>query len=397
MDGLTPSLLVLNAGSSSLKFSIFRAESTDLTLAVRGQISGLGDDPRLTAADGTQRTLIDRALGDQAGNVEGALRVLAKWLDAEALSERVVAVGHRVVHGGAKFVAPVQLDDAVARELEALVPLAPLHLPDNLSVIRAVGVWQPRWRQVACFDTAFHRTHSQFTDVYALPLELYDAGIRRYGFHGLSYEYLASMLPALGPEIAEGRVIVAHLGNGASLCAMTQGRSVDTTMGFSVLDGIPMGTRPGALDPGILIYLARERGMSPDDLEGLLYRKSGLLGLSGVSHDMRELVASSNPRARLAIDYFIWRIAKEIGALSASLGGLDALIFTAGIGEHSPPIRARILETCAWLGVSIDADANLRGGPRISMPGSRVSAWVVPTNEELAIARHTAAVTKLSG
>ncbi|TFH29569.1 MAG: acetate/propionate family kinase, partial [Deltaproteobacteria bacterium] len=314
------------------------------------------------------------------------------WLRAQFTGEPLLAVGHRVVHGGAEFSRPVLVDAPVLAELERLVPLAPLHQPHNLAAIRMLRETQPQIPQVACFDTAFHRAHPQLADLYALPWEYYEAGVRRYGFHGLSYEYIAAALPKVAPGIAGGRVVVAHLGSGASLCAMRAGKSVDSTMGFSTLDGVPMGTRPGGIDPGVLLYLVAQRGMPPAELEKLLYKDSGLLGLSGVSNDMRVLLESREPRARIAVDYFVYRVAREIGALAATLGGVDGLVFTAGIGENSAEIRARIVDACAWLGVTLDAEANWRGGPRISPDGSAVSAWVVPTNEELMIARHTHAL-----
>ena len=297
-----------------------------------------------------------------------------------------------MVHGGPEYSRPVLVDEPVLAALERLVPLAPLHQPHNLAAIRSLRETQPRLPQVACFDTAFHRSHPQLADLYALPWAYYEAGVRRYGFHGLSYEYIAAALPQVAPAIAGGRVIVAHLGSGASLCALRAGVSVDSTMGFSALDGLPMGTRPGALDPGVLLYLVGERGMTAAALEKLLYKESGLLGLSGVSNDMRVLLESGEPRARLAVDFFVYRVAREIGALAAVLGGVDGLVFTAGVGENSAEIRARVVAACAWLGVALDAEANRRGGPRISAEGSAVSAWVVPTNEELMIARHTLAL-----
>ncbi len=308
--------------------------------------------------------------------------------------EPLLAVGHRVVHGGAEFSRPLLVDPPVLAALESLIPLAPLHQPHNLAAIHLLRETQPQLPQVACFDTAFHRTHPQLADLYALPWAYYEAGVRRYGFHGLSYEYIAATLPRVAPAIAGGRVIVAHLGSGASLCALRAGASVDSTMGFSALDGLPMGTRPGALDPGVLLYLVGERGMTPAALERLLYKESGLLGISGVSNDMRVLLASDEPRARLAVDFFVHRVAKEIGALAAVLGGVDGLVFTAGIGENSAEIRSRIVGACAWLGVTLDVEANRRGGPRISRDSDAVSAWVVPTNEELMIARHTLALVE---
>ena len=388
------SILVVNAGSSSLKFSLFRVDdAAGLHLAARGQLDGIGTRPRLKASDGAGTPLVEREIAvAEAREVKDAVALTGAWLRAQFTGEPLLAVGHRVVHGGAEFSRPVLVDAPVLAELERLVPLAPLHQPHNLAAIRMLRETQPQIPQVACFDTAFHRAHPQLADLYALPWEYYEAGVRRYGFHGLSYEYIAAALPKVAPGIAGGRVVVAHLGSGASLCAMRAGKSVDSTMGFSTLDGVPMGTRPGGIDPGVLLYLVAQRGMPPAELEKLLYKDSGLLGLSGVSNDMRVLLASREPRARLAVDYFVYRVAREIGALAATLGGVDGLVFTAGIGENSAEIRARIVDACAWLGVTLDAEANRRGGPRISPDGSAVSAWVVPTNEELMIARHTHAL-----
>ncbi len=392
-------ILIVNAGSSSLKFSLFRAtDANELTPVVDGQMEGLGTRPRLTARDAAGKKLVERELSvSEAREARDAIRLAGAWLREHIHDEDVIAVGHRVVHGGAHYARPVLIDETVYAELERLIPLAPLHQPHNLAAIRAVREWQRETPQVACFDTAFHRTHSQLADLYALPWEYYEAGVRRYGFHGLSYEYIASALPGIAPDVAQGRVIVAHLGNGASLCAINAGQSVDSTMGFSALDGVPMGTRPGALDPGVLLYLVAQRGMQAGELETLLYKQSGLLGISGISSDMRTLLNSTEPRALLAIDYFVQRIAKEIGALIAVLGGVDALVFTAGIGENSAQIRARIVAACAWVGVALDSEANRRGGPCISVAGSAVSAWVMPTNEELMIARHTLALVRSSG
>lgn len=387
------SILVVNAGSSSLKFSIFRMTEADaLQLALHGQIDGLGARPHLCVKDAGGAALEERDYTvKEAGSVKDAITLAGVWLRDHFQSEPLRAVGHRVVHGGTEFSQPVLVDAAVFAALEQLIPLAPLHQPHNLEAIRAVRETQPQVPQVACFDTAFHRSHPPLADLYALPWDYYTAGVRHYGFHGLSYEYIAATLPQVAPEIADGRVIVAHLGSGASLCAIRAGKSVDSTMGFSPLDGIPMGTRPGALDPGVLLHLISQHGMPADELEKLLYNKSGLLGLSGISNDMRVLLESHEPRARLAVDYFAHQVVKQIGALAAVLGGVDGLVFTAGIGEHSAEIRARIMQGCAWLGVLPDAAANQRGGPRISVSGSAVSAWVIPTNEELMIARHTQA------
>lgn len=385
------SILVVNAGSSSLKFSVFHVdEGENLQLAARGNIDGLGNRPVLRVKDAAGATLAERDFSvAEAGAVQDAIRLAGAWLREHFPGQPLRAVGHRVVHGGTEYAQPVLVDAAVYAALERLIPLAPLHQPHNLAAIRAVREAQPMLPQVACFDTAFHRGHPQLADLYALPLAYYTAGVRRYGFHGLSYEYIATALPHVAPEIAAGRVIVAHLGNGASLCALRAGVSVDSTMGFSPLDGIPMGTRPGALDPGILLHLVNQRGMSGADLEKLLYEESGLLGLSGISNDMRVLLESPDPHASLAVNYFVHQIAKQVGALVAVLGGVDALVFTAGIGENAQAIRARVLRACAWLGVTVNADANVRGGPRISAADSTVSAWVIPTNEELMIARHT--------
>ena len=387
------SILVVNAGSSSLKFSLFRLDAADtLQLAVRGQIDGIGSRPHLKAKDDAGEVRVDRDLAPEAAReVKDAITLAGDWLREQFPGEPLRAVGHRVVHGGAEYSRPVLIDDAVYEALEKLIPLAPLHEPHNLAAIRAIRETQPQLPQVACFDTAFHRSHPQLADLYALPWKYYEEGVRRYGFHGLSYEFIAGELPRVAPAIANGRVIVAHLGSGASLCALRGGKSVDSTMGFSPLDGIPMGTRPGSIDPGVLLYLVGQRGMTSAALEKLLYKESGLLGLSGVSNDMRLLLESTEPRARLAVDYFVHYIAKEIGALAAVLGGLDGLVFTAGVGENSSAIRARIMAACAWLGITPDAEANQRGGPCVSAPGSAVSAWVVPTNEELVIARHALA------
>jgi acetate kinase len=385
------SILVVNAGSSSLKFSLFRLGAADaLQLAVRGQIDGIGTRPSLKVKDDAGNTLDARELAvAEVREVKDAIALAGAWLRERFGGDPLLAVGHRVVHGGADYSRPVLVDRAVYDALERLIPLAPLHQPHNLAAIRALRETRPQLPQVACFDTAFHRTHGQLDDLYALPFEYYEAGVRRYGFHGLSYEYVAATLPRVAPQIANGRVIVAHLGSGASLCALRAGQSQHSTMGFSPLDGIPMGTRPGGVDPGVLLHLVGQRGMTPAALERLLYKESGLLGLSGVSSDMRLLLESTEARARLAVDYFVHYVAMEIGALAAVLGGLDGLVFTAGIGENSPEIRARVVAACEWLGVRLDVDANARGGPCISAAGSAVSAWVVPTNEELMIARHT--------
>ena len=383
--------IVLNAGSSSLKFCVYcRPEAEAWRLEARGQIEGIGTSPRFSAKDGHGERVADQALdGSQVHDGRTALDSLAAWLRTQYGGARVLGVGHRVVHGGAAFTGPTIVTPQILEELKALIPLAPLHQPHNLAAIEAVSERLPGVPQVACFDTSFHRGASAVAELIPLPREIRSAGVQRYGFHGLSYEYIASVLPELAPEIAGGRVVVAHLGSGASLCALKNGKSVDHSLGFTALDGLCMGTRPGALDPGVVLYLFQSLGLSPKDVETLLYKKSGLLGISGLSNDMRVLVASSEPGARLAVDYFVYRAAKEIGALAAVLGGIDGLVFTAGIGENSAEIRRRICEASAWLGITVDPIANVRRDPRISGAGSRVSAWVIPTNEELMIARHT--------
>jgi acetate kinase len=385
-------LLVLNAGSSSLKFSVFQARKMEpLWLAARGQIDGLGTSPRIWARDWTTGTVDEETIRD----ARQALGSLAAWLRSHFRGARVVGVGHRVVHGGPRYAAPIVVTPSVLEDLRTLIPLAPLHQPHNLAAIDAVSDRLPDVPQVACFDTSFHHARRAVSVVVPLPPEIRESGLQRYGFHGLSYEYIASVLPQAAPEIAGARVIVAHLGSGASLCAMRDGRSLDTTFGFTALDGLCMGTRPGALDPGVVLYLFQGLGLSVKEVETLLYKQSGLVGLSDISSDMRELLESGEPGAQLAIDYFVYRAAKEIGALAAVLRGIDGLVFTAGIGEHSAEIRKRICEASSWLGVELDPDLNERHGPRISTNRSRVSTWVIPTNEELMIARHTASLLGL--
>ena len=383
--------VVLNAGSSSLKFCVYsRPEAEAWGLEARGQIEGIGTSPRFSAKDGAGGPLDGHGVNLSAvSDARTALDALAAWLRSRYGGARVLGVGHRVVHGGAKFAGPTIVTPQVLEELRTLVPLAPLHQPYNLAAIDAVSERLPQVPQVACFDTSFHRGQPAVAEVIPLPREICRAGVQRYGFHGLSYEYIASVLPQVAPEIASGRVVVAHLGSGASLCALKNGRSVDHSLGFTALDGLCMGTRPGAIDPGVVLYLFQNLGLSAKEVEAILYKKSGLLGISGISNDMRDLIGSSEPGARLAVDYFVYRAAKEIGALAAVLGGIDGLVFTAGIGENSAEIRARICESSAWLGVDLDTEQNARRGPRISRTDSRVSAWVIPTNEELMIARHT--------
>lgn len=388
-------LLVLNAGSSSLKFSMFRRhEQQGWRLESHGEIEGIGRSAQFFARDAQGGTLAKTSL-DSVGDADTALEALLSWLRSKYDGERILGVGHRVVHGGIRHPQPVVVTPQVLAELQELVPLAPLHQPHNLAAIETLFKRMPGVPQVACFDTSFHHGRAEVAKIVPLPDEIRKSGVQRYGFHGLSYEYIAPVLREIAPEIAKGRVIAAHLGNGASLCALQNGKSVDNTFGFSVLDGLCMGTRPGALDPGVVLYLFQALKLSAPEVETLLYHRSGLLGVSGISNDMRDLLASSDPSARLAVDYFVYRAAKEIGAMAAVLGGVDGLVFTAGMGEHSPEIRRRICAASAWLGLELDAEANSRGGPRISTARSRISVWVIPTNEELMIAQHTAAVLGL--
>jgi len=393
---VTDIVLVLNAGSSSIKFSVFVCPAGGpLARVYGGIIEGLDAQPRFVALDAGGAPIVDEPLKPGPGERQDhatALAALLEWIDGHALGMTAVAAGHRVVHGGGRYLAPVLIEPGVLGVLGELVPLAPLHQPHSLAAIRALAALKPGLPQVACFDTAFHRSQPAVARAFALPHELSLAGIRRYGFHGLSYEYIAEVLPEFASAEAEGRVVVAHLGAGASMCAMRARRSVATTMGFTALEGLPMGTRSGAIDPGVILYLMSERGMSLAAVTDLLYHRSGLLGVSGISSDMRDLLASDSPRAAAAIDLFVYRIGRELGSLAAALGGIDALVFTGGIGEHAAPIRARVCRDAGWLGVGLDEAANLSGGPRISTPGCPVSAWVIPTDEELMIARHTRAL-----
>ncbi|HEU5136680.1 MAG TPA: acetate/propionate family kinase [Steroidobacteraceae bacterium] len=382
--------LVLNAGSSSLKFCVYqRADAGSWRLDSRGQVEGIGSKPQFAAKDERGAAIAGQALGTEVRDGRTALDALAKWLRNRYGGSRVLGVGHRVVHGGARFAAPTVVTDEVLAHLHRLIPLAPLHQPHNVAAIEAVAEQIPDVPQVACFDTGFHRGQPAVAELVPLPVEIRRAGVQRYGFHGLSYEYIASVLPAVAPEIADGRVIVAHLGSGASMCALKDRKSIDSTFGFTALDGLCMGTRPGAVDPGVILYLFQTLKLSAEEVETLLYKKSGLLGISGISNDMRDLLASPDADARLAIDYFVYRAAREIGALAAAAGGIDGIVFTAGIGEKSAEIRRRICEATAWLGISLDEAANERHESRITRPKSAVSAWVIPTNEELMIARHT--------
>jgi len=391
---MADTILVVNAGSSSIKFSSYAVDAgRTLRPILKGQMDGIGTQPRLRVRDAQGGALTDQKYpSDDVRDISAAMAAVGGWLRTHLGGELPLAVGHRVAHGGPDYAAPVKVDDSVLDALERLVPLAPLHQPYNIGPIRSIQTRFPATPQVACFDTAFHRGHADVADRYALPDALYKDGVRRYGFHGLSYEYIARALPQVAPQIALGRVVVAHLGSGASMCAMCAGRSVDSTMGFTALDGLPMGTRCGQLDPGVLLYLLSQKGWSAADVERLLYREAGLRGLSGISNDVRDLLASEAPAAQRALDYFVYRIRRELGSLAGALGGLDGLVLTAGIGENSPEIRARICVGAAWLGIRLDERANRSGGPRISAPDSRVSVWVIPTDEERMIAEHTLAV-----
>ena len=389
MPGSNDAILVLNAGSSSIKLSVFSERAGELALQMRGEVEGLDTAPHFVAKDPSGRVVAERSWRGTKFGHDDAIEFLRDFLSHQLSDDRLVAVGHRVVHGGLEYTAPVRVWAETLTALERFIPLAPLHQPHNLAPIARLLERAPELPQVACFDTSFHRTNPDVSQRFALPAEFHEAGVQRYGFHGLSYEYIASEFPRLDAKAASGKTIVLHLGNGSSMCAMDAGRSMATTMGFTPADGLPMGTRCGALDPGVIVYLMDERKMDARAIERLLYHESGLLGVSGISSDMRTLLASRDPSARLAIDVFVYRIRRELGSLAAALGGLDAIVFTGGIGENAPAIRERVCRDAAWLGVEPDAAANARGGPRISAPGSRVSAWVVPTNEELMIARHT--------
>jgi acetate kinase len=386
---LADAIAVLNAGSSSIKFSLFVTRSGELELELHGQVEGIFTKPHFIAKRHDGATAEKSwAEGTSLGH-DSALDYLIPFLRAELEHDHLIGVGHRIVHGGPEFKAPVRVDAEVATGIENLVPLAPLHQPHNVAPIRWLLNRVPELPQVACFDTSFHSTNPDVAQRFALPEKLYEAGMRRYGFHGLSFEYIASILTQYDEKAASGKTIVLHLGNGASMCAIEAGRSVASTMGFTAVEGLPMGTRSGSLDPGVLLYLMDQRGMDAREIEKLLYNQSGLLGVSGISSDMRTLLASSDPRAKLAIDLYCYRIRREVGSLAAALGGLDAIVFTGGIGENAAAIRERACRDAAWLGVELDPSANAAGGPRISTPRARVSAWTIPTNEELMIARHT--------
>ena len=384
---------VINSGSSSIKFSLFdELENESLRLVYRGQVEGIGTDPRFKAKDSSSKTVAEESWQNRSEyDHEYLLGFVIDWIRKNRIQMELelVGVGHRVVHGGEIYSKPVVVNTEVLQVLESYIPLAPLHQPHNLESIRSVHKLAPDTPQVACFDTAFHRTSSLVSQQFALPRELSDEGIKRFGFHGLSYEYVARRFKQIAPSVANGRVIVAHLGSGASMCALENGASIASTMGFSAMDGLVMGTRPGNLDPGVVLHLIEQKGMSVQDLTELFYKRCGLLGVSGLSNDMRDLLESNDPHAKEAVDLFVYRIKREMGSLAAALGGLDALVFTAGIGENSAEIRRRIGETADWLGLSLDEKANEEGQIRISTGDSKVSCWIIPTDEELMIATHT--------
>ncbi len=388
---MTESILVVNAGSSSIKFQLFEVGACDqLERRFKGQIEGIGTHPRLLARNTKGETLVDETWpGPEVSNASAALDKVIAFLRRQIGGSLPTAVGHRVVHGGPDYNDPIIITDDVVDRLERFVPLAPLHQPNNLAPIRTILERQPRLLQVACFDTAFHRGHPEVADRFAIPEPLYAEGVRRYGFHGLSYEYIARRLGEVAPEIAKGRVVVAHLGSGASMCALSAGMSLESTMGFTALDGLPMGTRPGQLDAGVVLYLMSEKRMTAKAIERFLYYDCGLKGISGISNDVRELLASEDSRAKLALECFIYRIALFTGMLAAAMGGIDAFVFTAGIGENAPAIRAAVMERLSWLGLELASEANAKGEQMISRKRSRVACYVIPTDEELMIASHT--------
>ncbi|MBF0425948.1 MAG: acetate/propionate family kinase [Magnetococcales bacterium] len=379
-------ILVINAGSSSLKFTVFVNDGPEPRQTLHGQIERITTRPRFDAhgPGGTLDKELD--LGTERSGHAACLAFLLDWLKGHTT---IHAAGHRVVHGGTHFRQPVRVTSEILDDLATLTPLAPLHQPHNLAAIRALEGIYPGLPQVACFDTAFHANKPPVASVFPLPKELTATGVRRYGFHGLSYEYIARVLPRVAPEIAEGRVVVAHLGSGASMCAMRRGQGIETTMGLSTVDGLIMGTRCGSIDPGVIMFLAQERGLSLEEIREILYNRSGLKGVSGISNDMRELLKSSDPDATLAVDLFVYRIRQQVGALAAALEGIDGLVLTAGIGEHAPIIRQRIITASTWMGMHLDPVANNAGGPRLTTADSPVSAWMIPTNEEMMIAIHT--------
>jgi acetate kinase len=385
-------ILVLNSGSSSVKFSVFVVERDTLRMELRGQLEGLLASPRFVARNCVGTVIAEKSWreGVELGH-EGALEHLRTFLLGLGNELRLSGVGHRVVHGGVKYAWPVRITEQILADLQELIPLAPLHQPHNLQPIRAIAERLPEVPQVACFDTGFHRSNPPLAQMFALPKALTEAGVRRYGFHGISYEYISSVLPQCDPRAAAGRTVVLHLGNGSSMCAIAGGKSVASTMGFTAMEGLPMGTRCGSLDPGVVLFLLEQRQLDTRAVEKMLYHESGLLGVSGVSSDVRALMESKEPGAKLALDLFSYRIGRELGSLAAALGGLDAVVFTAGIGENAVAIRERVCRDAAWLGVELDAVANANPDKSgcITTPRSRVTGWVIPTDEELMIARHT--------
>ena len=382
-------ILVINAGSSSIKFHAFAADAGKLEPIAGGKLEEIYTHPFFQAKRQNGEVIEEKRWqeGEKLGH-DDAIAFLLDWLRGHAGDARLLAVGHRVVHGGSRYSEPVRVDANVLAELEALIPLAPLHQPHNLAVIKSIQARNPTVPQIACFDTAFHHTQPNVATRFALPPDITDRGVRRYGFHGLSYEYIASVLPQYDERAAYGKTVVLHLGNGASMTALLHGKSIASTMGFTAVEGLVMGTRSGSLDPGVILWMLEEAKMDAREIETLLYKRSGLLGVSGISSDMRELLASDAPAAAEAIDLFCYRISRELGSLAAALDGLDAIVFTAGIGEYAAPVRERVCRAAAWLGVSLDPEANAKHGPRISAPQSGVDVWVIPTNEELMIARH---------
>lgn len=389
-------ILTLNAGSSSVKFALFELGAGEPELVAKGQVEGIGTAPHFLVKD-NRGALLAESYWEPVSGGRGhtvAFQQISRWLKEATQDGNIVAVGHRVAHGGEHCAQPVFIDDSMIADLNRLIPLVPLHLPHNLASIKAVAMSHPDLPQVACFDTSFHHQRPTESERFGLPYSFYERGIRRYGYHGISYEYILKRFRELEPELSQGKIIVAHLGSGCSMCAIQHGKSVDTTMSFSALDGLPMGTRCGALDPGVLLYLLRQEGMSVDELEKLLYKDSGLLGISGVSNDMRALWKSDDPRAQDSIDYFVFRICQFLGALTASMGGLDALIFTAGIGENDAAIREYVCRQASWLGLTLDKEANEKQDLKISNASGTPSVWVIPTDEERMIALHTAAMLK---
>lgn len=393
---MSDTVLCINAGSSSIKFQVLDAKNgNELTLRFKGQIEGIGVKPRLSAQDSSGKPLADLVFSAAgAADVAATVPELLRWLRERLDGAVPMVIGHRLAFGGTRYASPVKIDDEVLGQLRALVPLMPLHLPPELAAIDVIRSRLPDLPQVAVFDTGFHRGHTELIERLPLPEEFHRAGVRRYGFHGISFEFIANRLPAVAPEIAGGKVVAAHLGSGCSLCALVAGRSVETTMSFSALDGLPMGTRPGRLDPGALLYLFQVRRMTAEQVETLLYKECGLKGLSGISNDVRELLASPDPRAKLAIDYFVLHSARMVAELACVMGGIDGLVFTAGVGEHAVAVRAAICERLAWLGLALDGPANSRHGPRISSDKSQIACFVIPTNEELMIARHSLALVR---